>query len=66
LSGVLWRIDARGERRVVVPAVPLFILPTSPEAGPQARFDVHPDGRRIAIDALEFAESDIGLIDNVR
>jgi hypothetical protein len=30
------------------------------------RFDVHPDGRRIVIEAIESLESDIGLIDNVR
>ena len=29
-------------------------------------FDVHPDGRRIAIDAVESLEADIGMIDNVR
>jgi hypothetical protein len=30
------------------------------------RFDIHPDGRRIAIEALESYEADIGMIDNVR
>jgi len=32
----------------------------------EIRLDVHPDGRRIAIEMLESLEADIGIIDNVR
>jgi len=65
LKGVLWRVDANGQRRIVLPEVPLLLTHINVTA-PVVRFDVHPDGRRIAIEALEYFESDIGMIDNVR
>jgi hypothetical protein len=30
------------------------------------RFDIHPDGKRIAIEALELREADIGMIEETR
>jgi hypothetical protein len=29
------------------------------------RFDVHPDGKRIAIEVLELREADIGMIEQI-
>lgn len=66
VKGVLWRIDADGQRTRVLNDVPLMISPTGVYMTPSARFDVHPDGRRIVIEALEMLESDIGMIENVR
>ena len=31
-----------------------------------ARFDIHPDGRRIVVEGLESYEADIGMIDIVK
>jgi Tol biopolymer transport system component len=65
LTGVLWRVDAHGLRKVVVlEKVPIFMRHT--DLGIPIRFDVHPDGRRIVMEALESFESDIGMIENVR
>jgi eukaryotic-like serine/threonine-protein kinase len=65
LKGVLWRVDVGGHRTVALSEVPLRI-PSALSLAPSARFDVHPDGRRIAMEALHVFESDIALIDNVR
>jgi eukaryotic-like serine/threonine-protein kinase len=62
LKGLLWRIEGGG-RRSIVASVPLLLRHA--ELSP-VRFDVHPDGRRIVIEARPVFESDIGLIDNVR
>jgi hypothetical protein len=65
MKGVLWRADPGGTRRaVVLEMVPLFLRHT--DVAIPIRFDVHPDGRRIAIEALESYDADIGMIDNVR
>lgn len=64
LKGVLWRVDTDGRREVVLSELPLFMR--YPEMGVRFNFDVHPDGRRIVLEALEFFESDIAMIDNVR
>jgi len=66
LKGRLWRVSHTGSRTLVLPAVPLYILHYSRHIGPQARFDIHPDHHRIAIDALESLQADIGMIDNVQ
>jgi Tol biopolymer transport system component len=63
-QGVLWRVETDGGQQVLLSGVPLFRRHTS--ANTIVRFDVHPDGRRIVIEALEFFEADIGMIENVR
>jgi Tol biopolymer transport system component len=61
-KGVLWRVDAEGRREVALPEVGIFRREHEAVVSP-IRFDVHPDGRRIVIEALELLESDIGMID---
>jgi Tol biopolymer transport system component len=64
-KGVLWRVDSEGRRSVVLSGVGLYR--SELDLGVSSiRFDVHPDGRRIAIETLESLEADIGMIDNVR
>jgi hypothetical protein len=41
-------------------------IPYGLALAPTTRFGVHPDGRRIVIDALRVFESDISVIDDVR
>jgi hypothetical protein len=66
LKGVLWRVDVRGQRReIVLDPVPLYFTHAYVEV-PPVRFDLHPDGRRIVIEALESFEADIGMLVNVR
>jgi Tol biopolymer transport system component len=62
LNGLLWRVEGGG-RRSLVGEVPLLLRHA--ELSP-VRFDVHPDGRRIVMEARPVFESDIGVIDNVR
>lgn len=63
LRGVLWRTDSAGQHPTRLTEVPLLLRHN--ELGP-VRFDVHPDGRRIVLEARPVYESDIGVIDNVR
>ncbi len=64
-KGVLWRVDTEGRRAVALSGVGLYR--SEVDTGVWAiRFDVHPDGRRIAIETVESLEADIGMIDNVR
>ncbi len=62
LKGVLWRVNANGGRE----ALPELQLLRYTDVGTQIRFDVHPDGRRIVLEAPEVLEADLGLIENVR
>jgi hypothetical protein len=64
LKGILWRIAPTGQRGMVMKEIPFFRRPI--DINWVARFDVHPDGRRIVIEGLESYEADIGMIDNVR
>jgi eukaryotic-like serine/threonine-protein kinase len=64
-KGILWRVDTQGDRQMVLPEVPVFRRDYEAVVSPM-RFDVHPDGRRIVIEALELLEADIGMIDHVR
>jgi Tol biopolymer transport system component len=64
LKGVLWRLDGSGRRSRVLSDLPLFFQSRN-DAVILFRFDVHPDGRYIAFEALESFEADIGLIDSV-
>jgi eukaryotic-like serine/threonine-protein kinase len=63
LRGVLWRTDSRGEHRTRLTEVPLLLRHNELGA---VRFDIHPDGRRIVLEARPVYESDIAVIDNVR
>jgi Tol biopolymer transport system component len=64
LKGTLWRISADGRRTVVLKEIGFFKRPA--DGTWIARFDVHPDGRRIVVEGLENYESDIGMIDIVK
>jgi Tol biopolymer transport system component len=64
-QGVLSRIDLEGRRKVVLPELELYRRAYEAAWSP-LRFDVHPDGRRIVIEALEFQQADIGMIDHLR
>ncbi|HYN06431.1 MAG TPA: protein kinase [Vicinamibacterales bacterium] len=64
-KAVLWRISPDGRRTVALDKVPIFRRPVDGTWW-YVRFDVHPDGRRIVIEALESYEADIGMIDNVK
>jgi serine/threonine protein kinase/Tol biopolymer transport system component len=63
LTGMLWRVDPDTGQHSAVAQVALLLRHN--ELSP-ARFDVHPDGRRIVLEARPVYESDIGVIDNVR
>lgn len=64
LKAVLWRVRRDGTLPVRILSVRMLYpyyawLPTQ-------RFDIHPDGKRIAIEALELREADIGMIEETR
>ena len=61
LKGILWRISPAGEKTVVLKEIPFFRRPA--DGAWIARFDIHPDGRRIVVEGLETYESDIGMIE---
>jgi TolB protein len=60
LKGVLWRMTPKGERTVVLKELAFFRRPA--DGYWIARFDIHPDGRRIVVEGLESYEADIGMI----
>ncbi len=66
LNGLLWRVGLEGSR----PERPSASLQLRRDFYnpllPLLRFDVHPDGRRIVVEALELSEADLGMIENVR
>jgi serine/threonine protein kinase/Tol biopolymer transport system component len=64
LKGILWRLSPEGKRTMVLKEIPFFKRPA--DGYWIARFDVHPDGRRIAVEGLETYEADIGMIEMVR
>jgi dipeptidyl aminopeptidase/acylaminoacyl peptidase len=61
LKAVLWRMSAAGQRTLVLKDLALVRRPV--DLGWIARFDVHPDGRRIVVEGLESLEADIGMIE---
>jgi eukaryotic-like serine/threonine-protein kinase len=70
LSAVLWRVRLDGSRPVRTPTT-LQLRFSLPELGAAAgtgyaRFDVHPDRKRIVVEAFRFQESDITMIENIR
>jgi Tol biopolymer transport system component len=64
LKGVLWRMSTSGQPAVVLKEIAFFRRPA--DGTWIARFDVHPDGRRIVVEGLETYESDIGMIEIVK
>ena len=65
LKGILWRADASGSRRTVLGEMPILVRHNEMSTA-ATRFDVHPDGRHIVLEARPVFEADIGLIDGVR
>ena len=70
LSAVLWRVRLDGSPPVRMRA-PLRLRFAPQDMGASAsaafaRFEVHPDHRRIVIEAFRFQESDISMIENIR
>jgi Tol biopolymer transport system component len=61
LKGVLWRISPTDQRTMVLREVDFFRRPI--DLSWIARFDIHPDGRRIVVEGLESYEADIGMIE---
>jgi Tol biopolymer transport system component len=64
LRGELWRVSRDGRAERVLADVPLTQRPQV-EYIALSRFDVHPDGSRIVLEAYESVEADISLIENV-
>jgi serine/threonine protein kinase len=64
LKGVLWRISPTGAQTVLLKEIAFFKRPA--DGTWIARFDVHPDGRRLVVEGLEIYESDIGMIEIVK
>jgi hypothetical protein len=64
LKGILWRMSPTGRMTTVLKEIAFFKRPA--DGYWIARFDVHPDGRRIVVEGLESYEADIGMIDNVK
>jgi hypothetical protein len=57
--------DIRGPERPALPPKRRMRKASSTSA-PYLRFDVHPDGKRIALEGLELREADIGMIEETR
>jgi Tol biopolymer transport system component len=64
LTSDLWRVSRDGRKSLVLQGVPLLFRHQI-ELISITRFDVHPDGSRIAMEALESLEADISMIENV-
>ena len=65
LNGLLWRVGLEGSRPER-PSASLVLRRDFYGSSPLLRFDVHPDHRRIVVEALELNEADLGMIENVR
>jgi Tol biopolymer transport system component/predicted Ser/Thr protein kinase len=65
LTANFWRIRPDGSDRKLT-SLTLSLGGASWEVTPTSNFDVSPDGRRIAIQAREQSEADLGMIENVR
>jgi len=64
LTGELWRVGPDGRKLRVLGGLPLALRPQT-ELVAYSRFDVHPGGSRIALEAFESVEADISMIENV-
>jgi len=65
LTGVLWRVRADGSGRERIPLT-ISLASMYYQLFPNNMIDVSPDGRRLAVHAMEQQEADIGMIENVR
>jgi hypothetical protein len=70
LRAILWRVRLDGSPPVQTrTSLRLNLaLPdvSTPAAANYFRFDVHPDHKRIVVEAFRFQESDISMIENIR
>jgi hypothetical protein len=64
LSGILWRVRCDGSPPVHMGLVRVLYSFWHPS--PRVQFDVHPDGRRIVIEAFDLHQADISMIENIR
>ncbi|HEY3132270.1 MAG TPA: protein kinase [Acidobacteriota bacterium] len=65
LNGLLWRVGLEGSRPDR-PSASLKLWRDFYNPSTFLHFDVHPDHRRIVVEALELNEADLGMIENVR
>jgi Tol biopolymer transport system component len=65
LKGVFWRFRADGSGREKIPLT-ISLAYMFFQLWPNNTVDVSPDGRRLAVHAMEQQEADIGMIENVR
>jgi len=70
LSAILWRVRLDGSPPVQTRTALRLNFALSDVSAPSAanyfRFDVHPDHKRIVVEAFRFQESDISMIENIR
>lgn len=66
LSGSLWRVRPDGSAPVRTSVTVKINNLYWQASGPTIRFDVHPDGRRLVVEALELHDADIGMIESSR
>jgi serine/threonine protein kinase/Tol biopolymer transport system component len=64
LTAELWRVRLDGGRALRTGTTRLLAPYWAPF--PVLRFDAHPDGKRIVMEAFELQEADISLIENIR
>ena len=63
LTSVLWRVARDGRKTLVLRRGPAQFLRHQLESVNPSRFDVRPDGSRLAFEALESFEADISMIE---
>jgi Tol biopolymer transport system component/DNA-binding winged helix-turn-helix (wHTH) protein len=64
LNGILWRVRWDGSPPLNTGSVRVLYSFWHPS--PRVQFDLHPDGRRIVIEAFDLHQADISMIDNIR
>jgi Tol biopolymer transport system component/DNA-binding winged helix-turn-helix (wHTH) protein len=64
LNGILWWVRCNGSPAVNAGSVRVLYSFWHPS--PRVQFDLHPDGRRIAIEAFDLHQADISMIENIR
>jgi Tol biopolymer transport system component len=64
-TAVFWRVRADGSGREKIP-LKISLATMFFQFTPNNTLDVSPDGRRLAVHAMEKQEADIGMIENVR
>jgi len=63
-TGVFWRVRTDGSGREKIP-LSISLATNFFQFSPNNALDVSPDGRRLAVHAMEKQEADIGMIENV-